>query len=48
MVAFATMAIGAAAGTFATLAAGGGDDSISLTLKGRYAGGGTKARSPRT
>ena len=36
MVAFATVAIGAAAGTFAALAAGSGDDSISLTLKAIY------------
>ncbi len=42
MVACASVAIGTAAATFAALAAGGGDDSISLTLKGRYAGGGAE------
>lgn len=42
MIAAAAAAVGAAAGAFAAFAAGSGDDSISLALKGRYAGGGAE------
>ena len=42
MIACATAAVGTTAGAFAAFAMGGGDDSISLALKGRYAGGGAE------
>ena len=42
MAACGVVAIGTAAGAFAALAVGSGDGSISLTLQGRYAGGGAE------